>query len=167
MTRQQAARLTLILIIAVTISVGLGKVGRAAWVDRSTPAVATMCVLLMLFAVAVVVWAASVPVGGDARPWAVLVREAETTTVMGAVGPVWPDGSRAALPPDIVTEPILFTHAPMFRINDDERWFGGVITDADNATLTLRAGDGTEVTIGRHRGGIPVGELLQREGGQP
>lgn len=195
MTRQQIARLVLILIIAVTISVGLGKVGRAAWVDRSTPAVATMCVLLMLFAVAVVVWAASVPVGGDARPWAVLVREAETTTVMGTVGPVWPDGSAAALPTDPATEPILFTHEPMFRVYDDgqglagaadnqdawtlrggdsseftihsERWFGGVITEVDDETMIVRASDGTEVTIGRHRGGIPVSELLKREGGQP
>lgn len=152
MTRHQTARLVLILVIAVTVAIGLGKIGRAAWVDRSTPAVATMCVLLGLFAVAVVVWAASLPVGADNRPWAVLVREAETTTVMGAVGPVWPDGSRAALPTDPATEPILFTHDPLFRVyDDDERWFG----------------DSTEVTIGRHRGGIPVVELLQREGGQP
>lgn len=167
MSRHQTARLVLILVIAVTVAVGLGKIGRAAWVEGSTPAVATMCVLLGLFAVAVVVWAASLPVDVDARPWAVLVREAETTTVMGAVGPVWPDGSRAALPPDLMTEPILFTHEPMFRVHDDERWIGGAITDTNDDTLTLRAVDGTEVTIGRHRGGIPVGELLQREGGQP
>lgn len=172
MTRQQAARLVLILVIAVTISVGLGKVGRAAWVDRSTPAVATMCVLLGLFAVAMVVWAASVPVDATAQPWAVRMADLETTAVMGTVSALWPGGepvtehADAAVSDD--TEPILFTHEfdPVSRAHVDG-WFGGVVTAADEHTMTVTASDGTEIRIGRHRGGTPVSELLRREGGQP
>lgn len=181
MTRHQIARLVLILVIAVTISIGLGTIGRAAWVDHSTPAVATMCVLLGLFAVAVVVWAASMPVDASAQPWAVRMADLETTAVLGAVGPTWPGGE----PVSDDTEPILFTHEfdPVSRATADEywtrcvgghdlvvrtgQWFGGAVTAADEHTMTVTASDGTEAVIGRHRGGIPVSELLRREGGRP
>lgn len=193
MTRHQIARLVLILVIAVTISIGLGTIGRAAWVDHSTPAVATMCVLLGLFAVAVVVWAASMPVDASAQPWAVRMADLETTAILGAVGPTWPGGE----PVSDDTEPILFTHEfdPVSRAHVDEYWtrcvdelvsghgqvvrtpsglevavrtglrFGGVVTAADEHTMAVTASDDTEVRIGRHRGGTPVSELLQREGG--
>jgi len=185
-SRHHAARLVLLLTIAVTVAFGLGRIGRAAWIDGSTPAVATMCVLLALFAVAVVVWAASLPVDADARPrWrhieaaqgefvvsaestrqhARLLRAIEITAEMGSVGPVWPTVDEDTC----ATEPILFTHefrpslAEFFEGTPGHH-VGGVITAANDGSYTLTTTDGHEVRIGRHRAGTPAAELLRREG---
>ena len=149
MNRHQVARLALAGVITVTVLLGLGTVGRLAYVDRQPAAVATMAVLLALFAVAVVVWAMSSPAAGESA--------AEVTTQLGTVGAEhWPNGDIVGAVASLqafvagdgrliehgeVTEPRLFTHEfePASRLTDD--------------------GD-----VGAHWAGTPVRELLQREG---
>lgn len=114
MSRHAAARLLLTAVITVTLLLGLSKVGHAAYVEHQPAAVATMAILIGLFAVAVVVW-------GCAEPSAAAMPLSDETAVFGTVGLVWPGGEPAAADAVDVwpgtewwhtadTEPILFTH---------------------------------------------------------
>jgi hypothetical protein len=133
LTRPATARLGLAAVVAVTLLLGLGSVGRKAWFEHSAPAVVTMAVMLGLFAVAAVLWGRSLPVETATLQTARFVVTglppealAELTTRLPAVGAVWPDGTPAADTTDAltsfvagdsaliaageVTEPRLFTH---------------------------------------------------------
>jgi hypothetical protein len=138
LSRPVVARIGLIVVAAVTLLLGLGTVGRKAWFENSAPAVATMAVLLGLFAIAAVIWGRSLPVPGATLQTAEFTVTglppadlAELTTRMAAVGAVWPGadltagwpvadeadalnafvaGDGALIAAGEVTEPLLFTH---------------------------------------------------------
>jgi hypothetical protein len=95
LSRPVVARIGLIVVAAVTLLLGLGTVGRKAWFENSAPAVATMAVLLGLFAIAAVIWGRSLPVPGATLQTAEFTVTglppadlAELTTRMAAVGAV-------------------------------------------------------------------------------
>jgi len=164
-SRHVAARLLLAGVVVVTLLLGLGTVGQAAYTERRPAAVATMAVLIGLFAVAVVVWAHAEPVSRPPEP--------DVTAVFGAVGLVWPDGSPAAADAVDVwpgtewwhtadTEPILFTHE--FTSAHD---FDAGPTTAEIDCVRGHLGL-PQLTTAAHDGGtaasVHVRDLLRREG---
>jgi hypothetical protein len=170
MSRRTAARLGLAATIVVTLLLGLSAVGRKAWFEHSAPAIATMAIVLGLFAVTAVIWGRSLPVSTAAQTSSFaatgLLPDTELTTRMAAVGAVWPGSSPAD---------------------------GWPLADAADALNAFVAGDGALITAGEmttpllythefnssammaevlpehtgHRGGdgsVHVLDLLRREG---
>jgi hypothetical protein len=187
MSRRTAARLGLAATVAVTLLLGLSAVGRKAWFEHSAPAIATMAIVLGLFAVTAVIWGRSLPGSTATLQTAEFVITglppadlAELTTRMAAVGAVWPGGDPAEGWPAAdalnafvagdgalitageMTTPLLYTHefnssAMMAEALQPGR---GPSLDAINAARAALEHTG-------HRGGagsVHVLDLLRREG---
>lgn len=174
MSRHAVARLLLTAVIAVTLLVGLGTVGRAAYTAHQPAAVATMAVLIGLFAVAVVVWA-------HAEPTARVTESAATdeTAVFGTVGLVWPGGEPAAADAVDVwpgtewwhaadTEPILFTHEFISAHDFDAELTAGTGPTAAEINCVRDHLGLPQLSTAAHDGGdaasVHVRDLLRREG---